>query len=286
MSRELLKWARQQDLARGPFNVLITLAFFHSDEQGCYPSQSKIAKHSRYARSTVNEHLSSLERLGMIRRTRRKDKYQRSSSTLYFFPRFNCPPNTEENTQSGSVSESWTEPCPVSRNTRVQFPDTKQDTKTKLTTSPQKGLKAAASADETAQQIYSGITQLFRASGKEIAGPYWEPARCILHIYGWLDHFDLSAEQILDAISKHSEKFSEAPKGPKAFDKCVEDLAGDSDRLHLSNTELPEITDLPAFYAKKIQAGEYVPVNAITATTRNEILRRGLATPEKMKIFL
>jgi hypothetical protein len=43
------------------------------------------------------------------------------------------------------------------------------------------------------------------------------------------------------------------------------------------------ITDLPAFYAKMVNADGYLPVSAISNTMRDAMLGRGLVTAERLR---
>ena len=43
------------------------------------------------------------------------------------------------------------------------------------------------------------------------------------------------------------------------------------------------ITDLPAFYAKIVNADGYLPVSAISNTMRDAMLGRGLVTAERLR---
>ena len=43
------------------------------------------------------------------------------------------------------------------------------------------------------------------------------------------------------------------------------------------------ITDLPAFYAKIVNADGYLPVSAISNTMRDAMLARALVTPERLR---
>ena len=43
------------------------------------------------------------------------------------------------------------------------------------------------------------------------------------------------------------------------------------------------MTDLPAFYAKIVNADGYLPVSAISNTMRDAMLGRGLVTAERLR---
>ena len=44
-----------------------------------------------------------------------------------------------------------------------------------------------------------------------------------------------------------------------------------------------QITDVPAFYADLVNSDRYLPVSAITNSTRDAMLARGLVTAERLR---
>lgn len=89
MSHEATIWAIRQTgkgLSPAAKLVLWHLADRHNPDLGCFPRQSRLAADCEMARSTVNEHLATLEEKGLIRRERRHNNvtHQRIP-TRYFF---------------------------------------------------------------------------------------------------------------------------------------------------------------------------------------------------------
>jgi hypothetical protein len=65
--------------------MLSALCWFHTDTQGCYPSQQRIALVAGYRERKVRDLLKSLEKSGLIKRrvTRSKGKFQRTEYRLF-----------------------------------------------------------------------------------------------------------------------------------------------------------------------------------------------------------
>lgn len=117
MSHAATNWAVQQrGISLGAKLVLWHLADRHHRDMGCFPSQATLAEDCEMSRSSVNNHLSELERAGLIRRIQRSDRTtKRQQSTLYIFA-------FEDRFQGGTGGEhdgpdrpeKPREPCPKS----------------------------------------------------------------------------------------------------------------------------------------------------------------------------
>lgn len=130
MSHAATNWAIQQrGLKPATKIVLWHLADCHNPSHGCFPSQEYLAECCEMSRSSLNEHLATLESTGLIRREQRRDKRtRRQESTRYrlaFETDFGSDPSPETGHGSGeAVSGKPGEPCPEKGESRVQNPDT------------------------------------------------------------------------------------------------------------------------------------------------------------------
>ncbi|TIW39537.1 MAG: helix-turn-helix domain-containing protein [Mesorhizobium sp.] len=138
MSHAATNWAiTQRGLKPATRVVLWHLCDRHNPDQGCFPSQDKLAYDCEMSRSALNEHLKILEAKGLIRREQRinpKTKQQESTSyALAFEPGFvsaSKPVATQgvvepcPETGHGAVSGKEGEPCPENGESRVRNPDT------------------------------------------------------------------------------------------------------------------------------------------------------------------
>lgn len=138
MSHNATNWAiRQRGLKPATKLVLWHLCDRHNPDQGCFPSQDKLAHDCEMSRSSLNDHLSILEDRGLIRRAQRiNEATRRQQSTSYVFSfedGFVCAPRGDA-TQDveipclksghGAVSENQQKPCPKNEESRVRNSDT------------------------------------------------------------------------------------------------------------------------------------------------------------------
>lgn len=132
MSHAATNWAIQQrGLKPATKIVLWHLCDRHNPDQGCYPSQDRLADDCEMSRSALNEHLKLLEAAGLIRREQRIDPVsKRQQSTRYLFAfeaDFHLLQDVVEpcpETGHGAVSGKEMEPSPDSAESRVLNPDT------------------------------------------------------------------------------------------------------------------------------------------------------------------
>ncbi len=135
MSHNATNWAiRQRGLKPATKLVLWQLCDRHNPDQGCFPSQDKLARDCEMSRSSLNDHLKILEDRGLIRRDQRiNEATKRQESTCYIFAfeeGFVCaekeaaPQDVAELCSNGAVSEKSQEPSPKNEDFRVRNSDT------------------------------------------------------------------------------------------------------------------------------------------------------------------
>ncbi|WEX10321.1 helix-turn-helix domain-containing protein [Chelativorans sp. AA-79] len=132
MSHHATNWAIQQrGLKPATKIVLWHLCDRHNPDEGCFPSQDRLAHDCEISRSALNEHLKILEAKGLLRREQRLDpRTKRQLSTRYVFafePDFTQPQDVVgpcPESEHGAVSGKSPEPCPEKSNFRVRNPDT------------------------------------------------------------------------------------------------------------------------------------------------------------------
>jgi hypothetical protein len=113
-----------------------------------------------------------------------------------------------------------------------------------------------------------------------------------LHVQRWCDELGPTAAEILAAAEASGQEHPEPPDGPKALDRVMQraaqrkaDSATQRRRTHKASPGLSNqpIADLPAFYAKIVNSGRYLPVSAISNSMRDAPLARGLVTLEQLR---
>jgi len=117
----------------------------------------------------------------------------------------------------------------------------------------------------------------------------WPPR---LHVQRWRDELGLTEAEIIATAEASRQGHPEPPDGPKALDRTMQraarrkvETAGQKRRKRKSDPApaAKPITDLPAFYAKIVNADGYLPVSAISNTMRDAMLGRGLVTAERLR---
>jgi len=90
MSHVATAWAYRQNIDAGPKFVLVALADFADEKGTCFPGQERLADMTGMHRSSVVRHIKTLEKLGLLTRTRRgrpdgrgrsSDRYQLNLTT-------------------------------------------------------------------------------------------------------------------------------------------------------------------------------------------------------------
>ena len=75
MSFQGLNWAFKQDVKPSPAKFVLVALANYADENGhCYPSQKRLAEDACQSERSVRAHLASLEKQGLIRRSKRRRK--------------------------------------------------------------------------------------------------------------------------------------------------------------------------------------------------------------------
>ena len=118
----------------------------------------------------------------------------------------------------------------------------------------------------------------------------WPPRE---HVRRWRDDLGLTTVEILNAAGVSRLEHPEPPDGPKALDRIMQRVAQRKaveasrkrckPRASSPGPSHRQITDVPAFYADLVNSDRYLPVSAITNSTRDAMLARGLVTAERLR---
>ncbi|MDP2738139.1 MAG: helix-turn-helix domain-containing protein, partial [Pseudorhodobacter sp.] len=120
MSHKATVWALDQRSVKGTTKIVLWhLCDRYNPEHGCFPSQELLAYDSQVSRSGLNNHLTRLEKCGLIRRERRIDPItKRQMSTRYilgFEDGFTPVPSAATARNPADIAPSQEKPCPNSR---------------------------------------------------------------------------------------------------------------------------------------------------------------------------
>ncbi|WP_210880239.1 helix-turn-helix domain-containing protein [Roseovarius autotrophicus] len=117
MSHKATVWALDQRSIKGTTKIVLWhLCDRYNPEHGCFPSQELLAYDCQVSRSGLNNHLSRLEKCGLMRRERRIDPItKRQMSTRYilgFEEGFTPVPSTAAAGNPAEIVSSEEKPCP------------------------------------------------------------------------------------------------------------------------------------------------------------------------------
>lgn len=310
MSHKGTNWAIQQrGLPPATKLVLWHLCDRHNPDYGCFPSQAQLAYDAECSRSALNDHLARLEAAGLIRRERRIDpKTRKQQNTRYIlgfeeeFAQEPCPevghgisetePEHQEdpcpNTGHGAVSDFDPEPCPISGDSRVRNSDTnpvREPLREPVRDEEERA--SACSSDFLARlRLSLGVTE----DGSAGSSPWWQDEFARRRVEAWLA-MGLTEAEVLEVAEEHRRSVPEAPEGPKALDRAmgramaardVVKSAPGAKRSRKDADPPASEADQLAFLADWVNSDRFIPASALSNTTRDKLLSRGLVTPDRM----
>jgi len=315
MSHAATNWAIQQrGLKPATKIVLWFLCDRHNPDFGCFPTQARLAEDAEMSISALNDHLATLEDLGLIYRIRVKDlRTHRRLPTRYIlgfeqgFPQ-KPPPETGEGFVE--IMEENDTPSPESADRAISgFPGVPSPN------SPQSHLrnpeynlvrepltKPVKEEDAPAREIDFDrfFSELLNALGLDPNGTlpaWWQGWPAKTHVRRWIDDLGLTKDRIIETALETRRDHPVPPDGPKALDRAMERAAKRDAHLTAiapkaaTGTRQPKRTEgarpsadeLAAFYADMVNSDRYLPANAISNTIRDAMLSRGLVTPERLR---
>lgn len=289
MSHRATNWAFQQrGLKPAERVVLLYLADRHNPDHGCFPSQAQLAADCEMSRRSLNDHLDTLVRMGLIQRERRVDPAtNKQMSTRYILGfEFDHPPEPCAESAHGNGPE----PCADSRRSRVQILHT-NPVREPVTTTP--SMRPLSSKAEAACLDACGPGLC--AEGRRAIG-----ATSAL-IADWIaEGLDLEAD-ILPAIRTRTAKaratpirswdyFTEAIRSAhrrreadERAAKAAASGAGASGSPDAHRRPEGPPWDPVAFFAEWVNSNKYLPQSAISNRMRDELIARRLVTPERLR---
>ncbi len=330
MSHAATNWAIQRRGLKPTTKIVLWhLCDRHNPDFGCFPSQARLAHDCEISRSTLNDHLTLLESVGLIRRVQRLNpstkRQMPTSYILAFEPGFtqdravpcsetgrgfeaietgaNEDPKTPplsvdkpvDNSCMGAkstyraVSDFNPDPCPENTGSRVRNSDT----------NPVREPISKPVKEEDARRRERVDDQFFgsllMALGFDPDGPlpdWWQGWPPREHAGRWIDDLGLSEAEIIETAKGSRQYHPEPPDGPKALDRVMQRTAqrkGDETSSGRRKAQKPAkskrqpIADMAAFYADWVNSEKYLPSSAISNSMRDQILARGLVTPQQLR---
>ena len=265
--------------------------------------------------SALNEHLATLEELGLIHRIRVKDlRTHRRLPTRYIlgfeqgFPQKPTPENEdglveimEENdhpspeSPDGAISGFPGVPSPDFPQSHLRIPE--YNLVREPLTKPVKEEEDAQAREIDFDRFFA---ELLTALGLDPTGSlpaWWQGWPAKTHVRRWIDDLGLSEDRIIETATETRRDHPAPPDGPKALDRAMEraakrdaQIAAASAKAPTGKRQLkraegtrPSVAELAAFYADMVNSDRFLPANTISNTIRDAMLSRGLVTPERLR---
>ncbi|OYU37541.1 MAG: GntR family transcriptional regulator [Pseudorhodobacter sp. PARRP1] len=322
MSHKATVWAIQQrGLKPATKIVLWFLCDRHNPDFGCFPTQARLADDAEMSISALNEHLARLEELRLIHRVRvhdpRTHKRQATRYILGFedgFPQEPTPETgdgfegTDEEQGDGPTPDSGhvkngeatsgfsAKPSPDFAENHLRNPET--NLVREPLSKPAKEEEDAQAREADFDRFFAELLTTLGFAANATLPTWWQgwPAR--LHVRRWREDLGLSEDRILETATDTRSDHPNPPDGPKALDRAME-RAAQRDAMAAADEAKPQrpkrtskpvlaprpsTDDLAAFYAELVNSDRYLPVSAISNTTRDAMLARGLVTPERLRL--
>ena len=316
MSHAATNWAIQQRGLRPATKIVLWfLCDRHNPDFGCFPTQARLAEDAEMSISALNEHLATLEELGLIHRIRTKNpRTHRRQPTRYIlgceagFPQEPPPESgdgfveiTQENadpspeTTDGAISGFPGVPSPDFPQSHLRNPEYN------LVREPLiKPVKEEEEAQAREIDFDRFFAELLTALGIDPNGSlpaWWQGWPAKTHVRRWIDDLGLTEDRIIETATETRRDHPVPPDGPKALDRAMERAAKrDAQGAATSPKALtgkrqpkraegarPSADELAAFYADMVNSDGFLPANTISNTIRDAMLSRNLVTPERLR---
>ena len=187
-----------------------------------------------------------------------------------------------------AVSGFCAKPCPEKAESRVRNPDT--NLVREPLSKPVKEEEDARARDVDFDRFFA---DLLTALGLDVAAlpGWWQGWPPRLHVQRWREKLGLSQDEIVAVALASRTVHPEPPDGPKALDRAMQRAVqrktqGRAEKHRKARPDAVEpakITDLAVYYADFLNSGRYVSASSIKNTLRDEMLGRGLVTPELLR---
>ena len=182
----------------------------------------------------------------------------------------------------GAVSGIPPEPCPDSGQSRVRNPDTLNPGK-----EPGKGTSRAPAGPPDDAAFWDALLAALGLDPDDLP-PFWRDWPPREHVRRWRDELGIPEPRIVEIARTSRRRHRTPPDGPKALDRLMAEEAARIARAAKRGPPepppkiAPPPGDLIAFYADWVNSDRYLPPSALTNRHRDELLARGLVTPERL----
>jgi DNA-binding MarR family transcriptional regulator len=293
MSHRATNWAiEQRGLKPTTKLVLWHLADRHNPDQGCFPSQQRLAHDCEISRSGLNVHLAKLEESGLIVRVASVNPETGKQNPTRYYLAFEeqftamkaeicASPKVQKekpcpDSGHGTVSRKPAKPCPENRDNRVQ----------NLDTNPvREPLSKPCVHTNSKDPVPEGFDKFFKVHPRRR-----DRDKCI----------ELISAAIASGVSiawiiQSAERYRAENKGNKSMYVAYADNWLEQKRWRDHPMPKAKATpeacasDLASFWAEKIRNRAHVPSSAVSAPLAQAMVRQQLVTHDELRsagIFL
>jgi hypothetical protein len=294
--------------------VLWFLCDRHNPDFGCFPTQARLAEDAEMSISALNDHLATLEGLGLNRHIRTHDPHShRRLPTCYamaFEPGFLQKPAAESGNGFVEIVEENGTPSPELPDGAISgfpgcpspdFPESHlRFLEHNLAREPL--TKPVKEEDAAAREIDFDrfFADLLTALGIDPFGtlpPRWQGWPAKTHVCRWIDDLGLTEDQIIETALETRRDHPTPPDGPKALDRPMERAAQSDTQVAAASPKAPTSKRQPkrtegtrpsddekaAFCTDMVNSDKFLSANTISNTIRDAMLTGGLVTPERLR---
>jgi hypothetical protein len=187
-----------------------------------------------------------------------------------------------------AVSGFCAKPCPEKAESRVRNPDT--NLVREPLSKPVKEEEDAQARESDFDRFFADLLNALGLDATALPG-WWQGWPPRLHVQRWREKLGLSQDEIVAIAVASRSEHPEPPDGPKALDRAMHRAVqrktqGRAEKNRKAKPEAVKpatIIDLAVYYADFLNSGRYVPASSIKNTLRDEMLGRGLVTPELLR---
>lgn len=196
-----------------------------------------------------------------------------------------CPKSTH-----GAVSDFDPDPCPENADSRVRNSDS--NLVREPVSKPVKEEEDAQARKIVDEEFFGSLLAALGFDPDEPLPGWWQGWPPREHVRRWQTDLGLTEAEILESAEASRREHPEPPDGPKGLDRIMQRAAqrkadaksrGRRKGQKPTQPERQPITDLPAFYADWVHSEKYLPPSAISNGMRDQMLARGLVTPDQLR---
>ncbi len=234
MSHAATNWAiRQRGLKPATKFVLWILCDRHNPDFGCFPTQTRLAEDAEMSISALNDHLGTLEKMGLIHRTRthnpRTNRRQPTRYILGFEAGFPPEPPPESDDCFVEIMEENDHPSPEPTDGAISgfpgvpspdFPEShlrnpEYNLVRELLTKPVKEEEDAQAREIEFDRFFAELLTALGIDPNGTLPAWWQGWAARAHVRRWIDELGLTEDRIIETATETRRDHPAPPDGPR-----------------------------------------------------------------------